>query len=114
MNACDKAREFGKFQSGRVDRAVTPGEEVSVKVNSDKQMAYDLNNSAYGDNQSDYVVVVGCLSYALGSSELRGNSTFAYVIGKRVGNKFLRIGRGDGVMFGKGLKWLSLHEAYQQ
>lgn len=114
INACDKAAEFGKILPGRIERVVKPGEEISLDVSTSDLGPFYPNDIVYGDSESDYLVAVGCLSYSLSSPELRGSTTFAYVIGKKVKGKFVRFSRGDGVVLGKNLKWLSLHQDYEQ
>jgi len=115
INACEAARDSGKYEPNRIERALAPGEEVSLGLsNSNRDVFLGNNNIVYGDDESDYMVAIGCISYSLGSSDQRGTATFAYVFGKKANGNLLRIGRKDGVMLGKTLKWLSLHQDYEQ
>jgi hypothetical protein len=112
LNVCNELMDSGPFQT-RVDHAIEPGETFSLKVTENRGAFYP-NDTVYGDSESDYLAVVGCVKYSFGYPEQRASSTFAYVVGRRINGKLVRFTRGDGVMFAKDLRWLSLHQDYEQ
>ena len=114
FNSCDKANRFGKYGPGKVEHIVKPGEDVPIDTSVNEGTAFWPWNLAY--DGADFLVAIGCVSYSLypGPDDVRGASTFAYVIGRKVNGKFVPFNRGDGVVLGKSLRWLSLHQDYEQ